>query len=722
MSWCTCGRRAPRLAATAAVALAAALSSASGVAQAAPGSRLLLTLAARVCPKYEDIMANRARNNIMESLRDLGPNTVYTEGQPVNPAVEETVQPNCKALPHWEFSLGSDYITRAVSGYWGSLSIITGATREPVETKESEPLLDSRGSPTGSSIHGAVTIELNAREAELAKKGSLWVQGGTPSDPILSKRYPEQYAFGSLRCAIDNLNGDNVEWVGFPTGYTHMFCFAYYVQPPPTAGTIIIRKKIVGHGSGVPETFSFTGNVSFNPGGKFDLTVAPPSTEARTTFIRGETKTGEAPWHVREEVPKDWNVSGLSCHSEKGTSETAIKPKHEATIVLAPEDTVECVYEDRFVPPAGELTVRKVSIGDTGTFGFSIKHDRRPFKEVAKVFATTLQEAFPVDALPAPVKVRPGNYTIDETSATPGRGTWVVTDDGCDNSRGHGVHRTIYVKVESGESVSCTFRNEVRPTASLRIQKKTEKGTGSFGFAVVSRDRPAEAIIQTADVTREGEPFDAHGGSTDALYFEPYLIQELPPPPTEAGHWVLVAVSCDGQDVPFQAGAAIVDITEDASSPVCVFTDRFEAKEEPPPPIEESARISLRKVTSTPDIKLGGKAHFTITVTGEGPAPAREVVVDDQAESSATFVSADPSQGTCNKSLPLHCELGELAKGAKATIHVVVIPHKAGRFTNHAVAGLGNPDPDFSKDTARAHVLVRARRKRIPAHKPSFTG
>ena len=96
----------------------------AAAASAKGGSGLSLTVAARVCPTYEDISANLARNNIMESLRDLGPDTPYRPGEPVNPVVEERSQPECRALPGWRFTLGDSYITRAVSGPWGSLSIV----------------------------------------------------------------------------------------------------------------------------------------------------------------------------------------------------------------------------------------------------------------------------------------------------------------------------------------------------------------------------------------------------------------------------------------------------------------------------------------------------------------------------------------------------------------------------------------------------------------------
>jgi hypothetical protein len=44
-----------------------------------------VTIAARACPSYQAITANLARNDIQESLRDLGPDTLYRAGQPIDP-------------------------------------------------------------------------------------------------------------------------------------------------------------------------------------------------------------------------------------------------------------------------------------------------------------------------------------------------------------------------------------------------------------------------------------------------------------------------------------------------------------------------------------------------------------------------------------------------------------------------------------------------------------
>ena len=80
----------------------------------------LVTFVARVCPTYRDVMANLARNDIQESLKDLGQDSVYTPGQPIDPDVEAQRQPRCEPLPGWQLTLGTGIETRAVSGPWGS--------------------------------------------------------------------------------------------------------------------------------------------------------------------------------------------------------------------------------------------------------------------------------------------------------------------------------------------------------------------------------------------------------------------------------------------------------------------------------------------------------------------------------------------------------------------------------------------------------------------------
>ena len=238
-----------------------------------------VTFVARWCPAYTDIFANRARNDIVESLQDLGPDTQYDDtGILINPAYEKMPpQDRCQSIPQWEFTLGTGYQSRAVTGVWGSLSKVTNPYSTRIVTKVLTPLLNDDGSPVPFRfLAGAVTIRLTPDQAEEAgEPDRLWAQGGTPDDPVLAQKFgtvdAPEYAFGTLRCASDNLNGDNVEFIYFPAGVTHVFCYAFYVKPPPPSGTITITKHVVGAPAGTHPAFNFpggcTGCLSFDPGG-----------------------------------------------------------------------------------------------------------------------------------------------------------------------------------------------------------------------------------------------------------------------------------------------------------------------------------------------------------------------------------------------------------------------------------------------------------------------
>jgi hypothetical protein len=84
-----------------------------------------VTIAARACDSYQDIRANLARNNSMESLQDLGADTLYEPGQPVDPRTELAGQPKCRPLVGWRFTFGSAIAGSPVAGPWGSLSVVS---------------------------------------------------------------------------------------------------------------------------------------------------------------------------------------------------------------------------------------------------------------------------------------------------------------------------------------------------------------------------------------------------------------------------------------------------------------------------------------------------------------------------------------------------------------------------------------------------------------------
>ena len=125
-----------------------------------------------------------------------------------------------------------------------------------------------------------------------------------------------------------------------------MFCYAYYVTPPPTSGTIVIRKQVdVDPPQFYTQDFGCVSNITYNASGDFVLAVTN-NAAASMTFIRAETTTGTiAPWEVTELVPDGWQLQSLTCHQLRlGTSSDLrrrgdVRDLSGAPVTLSPAPT-----------------------------------------------------------------------------------------------------------------------------------------------------------------------------------------------------------------------------------------------------------------------------------------------------------------------------------------------------------------------------------------------
>ena len=525
-------------------------------------------------------MANRARNDIQESLRDLGKNTVYRAGQPIDPGVEATNDPNCTPLPGWRFTLGTGYQTRAVSGPWGSLSIVTDPYDTDIVTEARVRLRDYAGRPTDDFLEGATTIELTKAQAiRAAIANRLWIQGGTPSDPILNGPYPGQFGFGALRCSVDNLNGDNVEWIAYPQGTEHVFCYAYYVRPPPTSGTIVIRKEVRGT-PGATQTFTFDGNLSFNEGNLFNLRVSNGQ-PASQSFYRAATGATDGPWVVHERVPGGWRLAELSCSSTAGSTVATDLAAARAEIRLAPGDTVTCTYVNEVRPPAGELFIRKLTRGGIGSFDFDVM--RVGGGAGAKAHAETKKESVAVDAQPSPLTLSPGTYRIDEQLPESRAGEWRLDNVICGGLPAAASESTE-VTITDGGGATCTFENSFVPSGKIAIDKVTLGGVTTTGFVISPVGDPDTQYRKAATTSEPGVAVRAEGSNTNALPLGAYVIQELEPASDADSDWSLIQVVCNGHLVPAVEGRVVVTLTRDHPRRLCRFTNTKRATPIPPEP------------------------------------------------------------------------------------------------------------------------------------------
>ena len=365
----------------AALVLAVAATLAPAGAGAATGD-LKVTIAARTCDAYTDIFANRARNNIMESLRDLGPDTPYSDNQaadPVRPEKEDlSPQSRCKPLPNWTFTLGKGYRTRAVSGPWGSLSIVTNPFTTAVTTKTSTPLLNNAGQNTGDTIAGATTITLTQEQANLAARpNSLWIQGGTTTDPVLNVPYPERVRLrrAALRDRRPQRRQRRVDRL--PAGLQARLLLRLLRQAPaderhdhrpqgadggharrhgehdvPVQGEHLLQRRRVVRAHR-PARRPGIGDLLPRRG---PAAVELPRDRARRLDARLDHL------HVRERRQPDRRRRGR---------------RRPTSVTLAAGDTVTCTYANRLTPPKAGLSLNKITLGAVGTFTWDVTNAAR---------------------------------------------------------------------------------------------------------------------------------------------------------------------------------------------------------------------------------------------------------------------------------------------------------------------------------------------------------
>ena len=702
------------------------------------GQSRLVTIAARSCPSYEDITANRARNNIMESLKDLGVDTPYGEnGLPfvVNPVVEAQVQPRCTAIANWQFTLGRGISIRDAEPPepWGRLSYATGPFSPVIVTEDSVALLDSVGQPTGATISGATTIVLTGEQRDLAAGASkLWIQGGTKDDPITDA---ETYAFGALRCATDNLNGDNVEWISYPPNATHAFCFAYYVKPAPTSGTITVRKEVSLPPSVLPQRLRFTGNISYD-NSEFFLTAGNGAPAAKT-FIRA----GGSTWNFTEELPELARLDAIDCTTTQGSVIEKSTATGRTSVALRPGDDVVCTYRNSFRRPPSGLTLRKISLGGTGRFGFDIDGTEGA---VANAFSRTLTPGIAelVEPRGEIADLAAGTYAVTETLPPDEGGSWELERVACDpgEAKGERENGSVEIDVRPAGTV-CTFYNRFTPAGRITLRKVTLGGTAAARFQVrpLSGD-PRPEREQLATTTEPGESVTATGDDLENLPIGTYSIKE-----TIAGadRWEIASIECNDRPYPSVKGQFEIELTADEPALDCtVANNRIEDVTPPEPPIppqppappgppdevgpgggvagggaEPVAELRVTKRATPRRVRVGATIRYRITVVNRGPDTARNVTVSEPGDPAVQrSLALRPSKGTCRNRPPRHCDVGALEQGESATIRVRVKTLNAGRFVNRVAVNTSTRQRTDRGKRARAQVRVNAGRG------PRFTG
>jgi uncharacterized repeat protein (TIGR01451 family) len=114
-----------------------------------------------------------------------------------------------------------------------------------------------------------------------------------------------------------------------------------------------------------------------------------------------------------------------------------------------------------------------------------------------------------------------------------------------------------------------------------------------------------------------------------------------------------------------------------------------------------TADLSITKSASSPALYVGYAAHYTITVTNNGPSTATSVQAQDALPPELSLVSATPSQGSCTDGSTVVCNLGTLLSGATATTDLVVRPaHTGNHISNTATVKSAEVDPHLDNNAS----------------------
>jgi len=117
--------------------------------------------------------------------------------------------------------------------------------------------------------------------------------------------------------------------------------------------------------------------------------------------------------------------------------------------------------------------------------------------------------------------------------------------------------------------------------------------------------------------------------------------------------------------------------------------------------------LSITKSASPNPVLVGSNLTFQLVVMNTGTLSGTNVMVTDTLPANVTFVSATPSQGSCNLVAGVvKCSLGTLLAGVSATINIVVVPTVVGPLSNTAIVAGNERESNTTDNSSTVNVTV----------------
>lgn len=231
-------------------------------------------------------------------------------------------------------------------------------------------------------------------------------------------------------------------------------------------------------------------------------------------------------------------------------------------------------------------------------------------------------------------------------------------------------------------------------------------GDGTFQPAVALGLNFRSNVAVSADFNRDGKP-DLAGSEVNTLLVPPYNLPvsfmllgrgdgTFVSAPANFPSGVIPKASADfnGDHLP---DLAVIDTS---SGMISILLNRS--------PIP-GADLALGMSASSDTLAVGTNQSYTIHVTNEGPNDATGVIVTDTLPAELTFVSATASQGSCQGTSSISCDLGSLVSPGSASVTITATVNASGpgnTITNLASVSATESDSNVANNSASAVTNV----------------
>ncbi|MBS1881578.1 MAG: DUF11 domain-containing protein [Actinobacteria bacterium] len=171
------------------------------------------------------------------------------------------------------------------------------------------------------------------------------------------------------------------------------------------------------------------------------------------------------------------------------------------------------------------------------------------------------------------------------------------------------------------------------------------------------------------------------------------------------------------------SGGQVDPNPEDNSSSASIEVDPLTPAPLPPPqagkPPPDAPVVSPAEAQSLADVgvvkhvdraaaRVGDVVTYTVRITNHGPDEAVGVHLTDSWTRALQVLSVHPSRGHCGEGAPIHCSLGNLRRGASATVRIVARALRVGRERNTAIVAADSRDPNLANNRSAADTVIRA--------------